>query len=941
MTTIGSGAPPGEPLGGGAIPAQHSPRPDTARRPSGREERRRIGELLAEAADTVLAGRVPGMPNASPWQRSNAVWHRAGIDWSRAEADPPRTSSPAGVPAAGAAANGAAPGVAAPGATGLGATVPAEARTAAVEPARTAGAAGPPHAPSGGDGAPGDEPWTTTRRRTRPPAVPVKAVGIAAVAIVVLGAGGYALFGAGDGGAHRPAATGAVAAGRMFAPDPAAKTSGRPHPLTSVAASGGTVVVAGSEQGGEYARAQFLTSADGGRTWHVADVRATGGDPPPGEYPQYVAGGGGAWAALGGTPGGMVAWTSRDARTWTRQATGGAFVPGDRVAGLARTGSGFVAVGTAAPKGGGTQAIVWVSGDGRSWTRLGPDRIGSGSGGAPVRMTGVAAHGDTVVARGVVQVTETVTKKVKRRKKKIRSTVQHEAFWRSADGGRTWAAAIIPQARGSAGGVVAMTSSPAGFFAAREASRRTGSKKHRRTVHYGVIFSSPDGQRWAAAGQVTADGYAGIAGLRGGDGGLACLVGLPKGSTAVLTSADGITWRRVGTVPAGPTIGDMGPAAAGPVVAGRFASGDPYLTVAGVGDVNVAAVPGAVHPERAVTGVVADAGRVVAVGSSNGSAAVWTSPNGSAWSRATLPAPGGPQPRRLAGVVHGAQGWLAVGRAGDRALVLASSAGGVWQAVTGAKVFGGAGLAPAAAAANGAGYVVVGAQGGTTAAAWYSPDLKTWSRADAAGKADLDGTAAAPKWMSDVAAGPAGFVAVGGQTAGKAARPAVWTSADGKKWALSAAPPALPQGAAAGALTTVVARGGVLVAAGITGAAGVTGAPAAGAPGSAAFAAVSADGGRTWQPVALPEAAPGSAPTAAVATAHGFVLAGTAGSDVLLWTSADGRTWRASRPHGFGLDGSGVQRLDGVTVMGRDILAVGFTGDSGNETPTLWRVPAP
>lgn len=925
MTTIGSGAPPGEPFGGGDDhPAQHPRWPDAERRPSGRAERRRISELLTEAAETVQAGRVPGMPNASPWQRSNAVWHRAGIDWSRAEADP-SPSSPAGAPAYGPAAGAADPG--GPNGAGPG-------PGAAAGPARAAAA--PVPAPGGAEVAAGGEPWTPGRRRVRLPAGPVRPVAIAAAAAVVLGVGGYALFGTGGGTPHRQAQPAAIAAGRLFTTDPAARTGGRAHPFTSVAASGGTVVVAGSEQGGQYPRAQFLTSADGGRTWHVARIRADRGDPPPGEFPQHVAGGGEAWAALGGTPGGMVSWTSRDARTWTRRATGGAFVPGDIVTGLTRTGSGFAAAGTAAVKGS-TQAVVWVSGDGRAWTRLGPDRLGSGSAGSAVRVTRIAAHGDTVVAQGVTRATVMVKKK----KKKVRRTVEREAFWRSADGGRTWSAATVPQAQGSSGGVVALASSPAGFFAAREASRRTGSKKHRTTVRYGVVFSSPDGQRWAPAGQVSTGGYGGIAGLRGGDAGLVCLVDVGGGATALVTGTDGKTWRRAGTVPGGRQLGDVAPAAAGPVVAGRLASGDPYLAVAGAGDVDVAAIPGAVHPERAVTGVVADAGQAVAVGSSNGAPAVWVSPNGAAWSRATLPAATGSAPRRLTDVVHGPRGWLAVGHAGDRALALSSADGGAWQAVPGGVALGGAGLVPVAATANGAGYVVVGAQGGTTAAAWYSADLKTWSRAGDAGKTDLDGGPAAPKWIGDVVAGAADFVAVGGQTAGKAARPAVWTSADGRKWALSPAPPMLPQGAAAGALTTVVARGGVLVAAGVGGAAGTTGTPVAGAPGSAAFAAVSADGGRTWRPVALPGAGQGSAPSAAVATVHGFVLAGTAGADVVLWTSPDGTTWHVSRPHGFGLDGAGVQRLDGVTVLGRDILAVGFTGDSGNEAPTLWRIPVP
>ena len=77
MSTTGNDASSG---GGGAA---RGPAP----RPSARDERRRVSERLAEAADAAEAGRVRGMPNTSPWQRSNAVWHHAGIDWTRAGAD--------------------------------------------------------------------------------------------------------------------------------------------------------------------------------------------------------------------------------------------------------------------------------------------------------------------------------------------------------------------------------------------------------------------------------------------------------------------------------------------------------------------------------------------------------------------------------------------------------------------------------------------------------------------------------------------------------------------------------------------------------------------------------------------------------------------------------------------------------------------------------------
>ncbi len=793
----------------------------------------RLAEAAEAVADTTDAGRVPGVPRTSPWQRSNAVWHHAGIDWSRVTPDTP----PATEPVADDAASGEA------------------------------------------------EPWGPARGGRGLPAVPLTPVAIGAAAVLVLGGGAYLLF-SGDDAPAKPTTTPAVAADRFFTADPAATASGRVGTLDGVAAADRTVVAIGSEQGGVYARGRFLVSTDGGGAWRAARVE---GDPPQGEYPRFVAGGAGAWAALGGT----ASWTSHDALTWTRQAVTGAFATGDRIAGLARTGSGFVAVGSARA-GNGTQAVVWTSRDGRAWTRTGADRLAPPPGGTVVDLREVGAHGDTVLARGTLRTTQTV----KRKKKKVRRTVDAEAFWRSPDGGRSWEPVAIPQAQGSSGRAVAAVATQAGFFAAREASRKTGKKK--KTVHDAVVFGSQDGQRWAPVGRLSAGGYAKLGGLRGDVSGLTGLVSVKGGKTTVVTSGDGRTWRHVGDLPGGRRLTGAALAPQGPVVTGRLGSGDAYLTVAGGGDVALASVPGAVHPERTVAGIASAPGQTVAFGSTNGRPALWTSPNGTAWTRAALPAPSGPGTGRLTDTAHGGQGWLAVG--GE---ALTSADGRTWQAVSVSK-----GLAPVAAAANGSAYVMVGKRG-----AAYSNDLKSWS----ASRGDLGKDA-----MNDVAAGQAGFVAVGGRTVNGAAMPALWTSSDGKSWA-SATPPPLPNGATTGSLTGIVARGGALVATGTAGA--------------RAFAAVSADGGRTWRPVALPGAA--AEVTAATVTPHGFVLAGTAGSDVVLWTSADGAAWTLVRPHGLGLDGPGVQRLDGLTVIGGDLTAVGFTADQRTDGATLWRRPVP
>jgi hypothetical protein len=893
VSTTGNGASPGDFFGGSAAsPAQENSGRNAARPPNARSERRRISERLAEAAEAPGAtetGRARGMPNSSPWQRSNAVWHRAGIDWSRAEPSPRPAAPPAAVPA----------------------PRPAPPYPAPVVPAHPAEVAP-------GDAASGDEPWAAPRRRRLPSfdGLPVRPVAVAVVAVLIAGVGAYLLFG-GDGDKKSPGGAPAVFADRMFALDPAAATGGRTHTLDAVVAAGGTAVAIGSEQGGVYSRAQFLASADGGRSWHVATVRAAnGGDPPQGEYPGLLAGGAGAWAALGSTPDGTVAWTSRDTRTWLRHAPSGAFVPGDQVKGLARTGSGFVAVGTATANGA-TRAVVWTSADGGRWTRLGGDPFG----GVATGPIDIAAHGDVVVAHGHARTAKTVTEKVRGKKRKAQRTVVSEAFWRSADGGRSWTPVTVPQGLGSSGGAVSVAATQTGFFTAREASRTTGSKKHRKKAAFGAFFSSPDGSTWAPAGALQVTGYSSISTLAGADAGLTVLVSLHGGRTAVMTSGDGKTWRHVADLPGGRTLTGAALTSQGPVVTGRLDGGDAYLAMGGMGDVNLAAVPDAVHPERTVAGITADAGRVVAVGSTNGRAALWTSPNGTAWTRAQLPAV--KDPGRLVDAVHGGAGWLAVGAAGAHPLALTSADGGTWQPAPDGT---GTGLAVSAAAATGGGYVIVGSEGGKDAGAWASADLKSWTHATSAAKDDLTGGPHAPKWMSDVTAGPAGFVAVGGQT-GKASQPAVWTSPDGHRWTLSTTPPALPAGTTQGSLTKVVARGGVLVATGVAG--------------SYVFASVSADGGRTWRPAALPGAAAGTALTAATATPRGFVLVGTAGSDVATWSSPDGRTWRVARPHGLGLDGPGEHRLDGVTAAGKDLLAVGFTGDSRRDRPTLWRTPVP
>jgi hypothetical protein len=356
---------------------------------------------------------------------------------------------------------------------------------------------------------------------------------------------------------------------------------------------------------------------------------------------------------------------------------------------------------------------------------------------------------------------------------------------------------------------------------------------------------------------------------------------------------------------------------------------------------SLGATGGVVQPDKAVAAVGTANRRVVAVGSTNGDPAVWTSADGRAWQRGRTPARDGRQ--RLTSVTAGNAGWLAVGLDGTaprHPLVLTSQDGSSWQATDGTGVFkpgGRVALTTYAATMGPAGYVIVG-EDGFSAAAWFSADLKSWQRGTGPDKNALVGTGTTGRWMRDAVGGPFGYVAVGGlndpSAGGRPSRPAVWVSSDGRKWTLQQLP--LPGGTIGGWFDHVSAKGSQLVATGT----------ATEPTGSRAFAFSSADGGRTWQQAPLPGGdATNATVTSATATPRGFVIAGTTGepgsADVVLWTSADGRTWTSVRPAGTGLSGTGDQRLTGLTAVGTDLVGVGVTADHTGQQPTLWRRPLP
>jgi hypothetical protein len=798
----------------------------------------------------------------------------------------------------------------------------------------------PPLSSPGGPPAVYDEPWRRdAAQRPSGRGVPLRPLllGVAGAVVVALVAGGVFMLTRG-GGHHAPAGPAAQLARTLFAPDPAARADGRDQELSGVAASGSTVVAVGGEVDTTDYRGEFLVSTDGGRTFRLGDVRTTGGDEASYGYaPQHVAGADGAWVALGVSPGGGVVWTSHDGRSWTLQqsAAGAPFSGASRVAQITRTASGFVAVGTTSAKGDFSDLapVVWRSTDGTRWDRLDADRLKISAKGERATLDAVSANGDTVVAHGW---TASGTRK---------SDIT-EGFWRSTDGGATWGSISTPHPDDSklTVGAAFLAYGPGGFLIARDAKKKGGTP-------YAVLMSSADGRQWAPAGEIHVPGYTRLQQLIGSDQAWAAVA--TTGSTMTITrSADGRSWANAGTVPLphDRTVTGVAATAAATLVTGRDGtdSGNDAVLAARAPNgqeipVDLARVPGAVQADQAVSTVASAGGRVVAVGSTNGDAAVWSSADGRSWTRAQAEgsAFGGANAQRLVGLAGGRSGWVAVGFSGAaprHALVLTSGDGTRWSAAND-KVFTSANQVDTTAATSGpAGYVVVG-DDGRSAAVWHSSDLKKWDRGSGTTQDAMDGTLGAERWMHSIVSGPFGYVAVGGLNdpsvrGAPTGKPAVWTSADGEKWALQQLP--LPSGTTEATLDQVAIEQNVLTAAGT----------AKTASGTTVFAFTSADGGKTWKQAALPRPGSGdSAVTAVAATPKGFVVAGTrtahGDADVAIWTSQNGVSWQVETPTGTGLSGAGDQWLTGLTTVGGDLLATGITRDRTGEQPTLWRRPLP
>ena len=229
-------------------------------------------------------------------------------------------------------------------------------------------------------------------------AIPILAMVVFGVAVVVIA-------GANSGHAGpTPSAASlgfppATLAGHDFTA--AASVRGMTQTLGRMTSVGDEIVAVGSQSGGRIARAQFFVSGDDGRTWTMGTVKnPDGGVPPPGHGAIFVAGGLGAWVALG--PGSI--WTSSDGKTWTlAPGPGMPLRPGDRVNAVTRTAHGFIAVGASVPGGQAARStpLIFLSANGISWQRLDAARLRPAAGnGHALDLRSVAAVGQRILIAG-------------------------------------------------------------------------------------------------------------------------------------------------------------------------------------------------------------------------------------------------------------------------------------------------------------------------------------------------------------------------------------------------------------------------------------------------------------------------------------------------------------------------------------------------------------
>lgn len=638
-----------------------------------------------------------------------------------------------------------------------------------------------------------------------------------------------------------------------------------------------------------------------------------------------------------------IAWTSPDGRTWVRHdqppGTFGGGVPDA----AAQVGSSFAAVGYHATVNGITRDI-WVSGDGASWAR---DPSPSGRGFDEVRRL-IGSRGTAIL---------------------IASLGGRQALLTSEDG-RLWTAATdLDATLGRQAFIRDAIDSGDGFLAMGS----IGSE--------GAIWRSLDGRRWSRVTQFDPAMFAGARFdqlVRTSDGLL--LSGSRDRFGAAgssWTSSDGVSWVADTTSAVG--FQDLG--AILPLDGGNL--GIPYEAIGGgFGSLTVWADPLSAFSTPSPTDAPTDWSRQASVmdghvvllaqdaateaigvwlGSLVGSGVVRASPtpgpSGAQGSAASSPSPTPlPTPAQdpaapafdwvrltsnevladdyrdvwMAGVANVGSTLVAFGSIGNDAVVWRARDAGHWDRLPISPTMRGA-YVLAVAAGPGSRLIAVGdsvsPDGQATPAAWTSSDGIAWKRGTVP-------SGSGTGQLTDVVAGPGGFVAVGSLDTDQGSRPVVWASTDGSAWSDV---PVSPDESTVGAMQAIVHVDAGYVAVGTTQLDGFA---------TVGAAWVSADG-RTWSsaprqvaftpPVEqTPERGGGVSITDVVAGGPGFVAVGSVdarnGTAGAIFTSPDGNSWTRLALDAV-LDGAYLRRA--TTWAGGLAVAGEMIGYAGSD-PAIW-----
>jgi hypothetical protein len=238
-----------------------------------------------------------------------------------------------------------------------------------------------------------------------------------------------------------------------------------------------------------------------------------------------------------------------------------------------------------------------------------------------------------------------------------------------------------------------------------------------------------------------------------------------------------------------------------------------------------------------------------------------------------------------------------------------------------------AGVAAVATAAGPHGYVIVGklvaAGGACVADVWWSPDLKSWTRAH-----DVNDVTGSSQVLA-VAADAAGFVSVGSHDG----QPAVWTTANGTTWTTIVLP--VPAGASSAVLQQIAISGSRVAAVGQA----IT--PA----GTVPIAELSLDGGITWQQAPISTPGPDTTFTAVTAGPGGFTAAAQFGAPgqqkIAVWRSATGASWTPAPVSGLPGDHSGGSyRISALVPSGTVVTGIGSLATQASQEVFTISVPA-